>query len=97
MDADDTLLICKDDVPTKVTEKAQKAFQKIHKWCQANKLNINMDKTKYMIVRHMKVQHEPELKIGQGKINTVHHYEYLGIILDDKLSMNEYLDVRGRP
>ena len=41
----------------------------------------------------MKVQHEPELKVEHLKINMVHQYEYLGITLDDKLSMNEYLDV----
>ena len=93
MYADDTLLIFKGENPAVVTEKAQKAFQKVQKWCEANKLNINMDKTKYMLIRHMKVQHEPEFKIEQGKINTVHQYDYLGMTLDDKLSMNEYLDV----
>ena len=54
---------------------------------------MNIDKTKYMIVRHMKIQHEPELKMEHLKINMVHQYEYLGMTLDDKLSMNEYLDV----
>ena len=93
MYADDTLLICKDGNPDKVTEKAQKALQRVYNWCQANKLTINVDKTKYMIVRYMKVQHEPELKIKQMKINTVRHYEYLGMTLDDKLTMNDYLDV----
>ena len=93
MYADDTLLICEDENHTKVTDKAQKALQIVHKWCQANKLNINADKTKYMIVRHMKVHHEPELKIERVKINTVHQYEYLGMTLDDRLSMNDYLDV----
>ena len=85
MYADDTLLICKDETPTKV--------KMVYKWCQANKLSINIEKTKYMIVRHMKVQHEPEIQIDQTKINTVHQYEYLGMILDDRLSMNDYLDV----
>ena len=42
-----------------------------------------MDKTKYMVVRHMKVQHEVEFQIGQGKINIVRQYEYLGMTLDD--------------
>ena len=92
MYADDTLLVCKDQNPVKVTEKAQKAMSKIHKWCQANKLNINLDKTKYMIVRHMKVHHEPEFKLEQFNLSTVHQYEYLGMTLDDRLTMNDYLD-----
>ena len=85
MYADDTLLICKDENPSRVTDKAQKALQKVYKWCQANKLTMNIDKTKFMIVRHMKVQHEPELKMEQMKITTVRHYEYLGMTLDNNL------------
>ena len=46
-----------------------------------------------MIVRHTKVHHEPKLKVEQVKINTVHQYEYLGMTLDDLLSMNDYLNV----
>ena len=90
--ADDTLLLCKDQDPHKVTEKAQKAVLRIYKWCQANKLNINLEKTKYMIVRHIKVQHELVFKLEQFRLNTVHQYEYLGMILDDKLTMNDHLD-----
>ena len=91
MYADDTLLISRDENPNVVTEKAQNAMMKISKWCQANKLSINLDKTKYMIVRHMKV-HEPNFEIGKTKLSTVHQYEYLGMILEDKLSRNDYLD-----
>ena len=93
MYADDTLLIFEDENPAKVTDKAQKALQMVYEWCQANKLHINIDKTKYMIVRHTKVHHEPKLKVEQVKINTVHQYEYLGMTLDDLLSMNDYLNV----
>ena len=46
MYADDTLLIFEDENPAKVTDKAQKALQMVYEWCQANKLHINIDKTK---------------------------------------------------
>ena len=45
-----------------------------------------------MLVKHTKVSYEPRLKIGDYKIGTVCLYEYLGMILDDKLTMNHYLD-----
>ena len=34
----------------------------------------------------------PNFIVQGNKISTVHQYEYLGILLDDKLSMNNYLD-----
>ena len=92
MYADDTLLMCKASDINTVMENAQKAFQKMSVWCEANKLSINAKKTKYMVIRHTKAPHEPNFEIQGNRISTVHHYEYLGMLLDDKLSMNDYLD-----
>ena len=92
MYADDTLLMCKaSDIDT-VTEKAQIIFQKMSLWCEANKLSVNADKTKYMVIRHTKAPYEPNFIVKENKISTVHQYEYLGKLLDDKLSMNNYPD-----
>ena len=93
MYADDTLLICNDTDINKVTEKAQTAFQNMAAWCDANKLTINVDKTKFMIIKHNKTQTEPTFVSNCNRISTVHQFEYLGFCLDDKLSINEYLDV----
>ena len=61
-------------------------------WCEANKLSINAEKNKYMVIRHTKAPQEPNFSVQGEKISTAHHYEYLGILLDDKLAMNDYLD-----
>ena len=92
MFADDTLLISKAETIEEVTAKAEQNLRKMSNWCQANKLSINYGKTKFMTM-HTKIPNEPELNLEQSKISTVHQYEYLGMILDDKLSMNKYLDV----
>ena len=92
MYADDTLILSKSDNIDDVTSKAKVALGKIMRWCEANKLSINYKKTKYMIVKHTKVPAEPSLEIGDIKINSVQQYEYLGMLLDDKLTMNEYAD-----
>ena len=93
MYADDTLLLCKDKDINVVTVKAQKALTNLTSWCEVNKLTINFEKTKYMIVKHVK-SHDPNVISMHNKvISTVHQYEYLGMILDNKLTMNEYLDV----
>ena len=93
MYADDTLLMCKADDINMVTVKAQKIFNKMTTWCEANKMTINVEKTKYMVIRPTKPPNEPSFNANQTKLSTVHHYEYLGFLLDDKLSMNDYLDV----
>ena len=61
-------------------------------WCEGNKLTINRGKTKFMLVKHTKVSCESQVRIGNYKLGTVSSYEYLGIVLDDKLSMNDYLE-----
>ena len=93
MYADDTLLISKAENMVEVHEKAQKALQSISNWCSANRLSLNLAKTKYMVIKHNRVNNETELKLNGHTINNVHQYEYLGMVLDDKLAMNNYLDV----
>ena len=93
MYADDTLLISKAETIEEVTAKAEQNLRKMSNWGQANKLSINYGKTKFMTIKHTKIPNEPELNLEESKISMVHQYEYLGMILDDKLSMNEYLDV----
>ena len=57
-----------------------------------NKLTVNRVKTKFMLVKHTKVFDETHIKMGDYKLGTVHSYDYLGVVLDDKLSMNAYLE-----
>ena len=92
MYADDTLILSKSDNVEEVTSKAKETLGKIMRWCEVNKLTINYKKTKYMVVKHTKIPAEPCIEIGDVKISTVQQYEYLGVLLDDKLSMNEYAD-----
>ena len=92
MYADDTLILSKSDNVEDVTAKAKSAMGKIMTWCEMNKLSINYKKTKYMIVKHTKVPAEPNLEIGHVKIGTVRQYEYLGMLLDDTLTLNPYAD-----
>ena len=93
MYADDTLLLNKSNDINEVTVKAQNALTKMSKWCEANKLTINLGKTKYMVVKHVKNSQPVEIKLNANVVSTVHQYEYLGMVLDDRLTMNEYLDV----
>ena len=44
-----------------------------------------------MIIKHTKVPNEPTLIVEKINISTVNQYEYLGVVLDDKLTLNKYL------
>ena len=70
-------------------------MQSMSNWCHANKLSINLAKIKFMVIKHTKVDAEPALLLDNCKIGTVQQYEYLGMVLDSKLAMNNlnYLDV----
>ena len=92
MYADDTLIVCKSNNLEIVAEKIQKALTQMCNWCTANKLSINFSKTKYMTIKHTQTNIEPPVRVNNINIGTVNTYEYLGMILDTKLSMNEYVD-----
>ena len=92
MYADDTLPVCESDNIDFVTMKTGLAFESMQRWCNANKLSINFTKMKYMIIKHTKVPNKSTLIVEKNNINTINQYEYLGVVLDDKLTMNKYLD-----
>ena len=54
MYADNTLLISKADNINEVMSKAQKALQSMSNWCHANKLSINLAKTKFMVINTLR-------------------------------------------
>ena len=94
MYADDTLIVTKSEDIHEAAIKAELALEKIMSWCEVNKLSINFKKTKYMSIKHTKEAAEPNLSTKNGHtIGSVQQYEYLGMLLDNKLSMNEYVDV----
>ena len=59
------------------------------KWCTDNYLELNVKKTKEMIVdfRKLPADHAP-LLINNEIVECVHEYKYLGTIIDDKFNFN---------
>ena len=92
MYADDTLIVCKSNDIDIVTSCVHDALNKMYTWCTANKLSLNLSKTIHLTVQHSKPDHEPVVYVNNKCISTVKTYEYLGMLLDNKLSMNEYID-----
>jgi len=84
--ADDTALVCRcvnDDI---VYRQEVTTFVT---WCAVNYLELNVKKTKEMIVdfRKLPVEHAP-LYINNDIVECVQQYKYLGTIIDNKFSFN---------
>lgn len=61
-------------------------------WCKENYLLLNAVKTKEIIIdfRILKETVHP-ISIEDQIVETVHHYKYLGITIDDKLNWHEHI------
>lgn len=93
MFADDTLIyITTDRVEVAIERINQDLSLLFKKLCQ-NKLKLNINKTKAMILTNKKYNDdEIEISINEGKIEIVDNIKYLGVVIDNKLKMNKNID-----
>ena len=92
--ADDTLLIEQGDTSESSYTACQVRLKEVETWCNLNRLSINVDKTKSMAIhsRNINAEFVPSLEIAGSKLQNVSKYEYLGVIMDDKLNMNNHIE-----
>ena len=71
-------------------------FEEVHrftKWCKDNFLDLNVKKTKEMIIDFRRNPSKiSDLFIDDSKVERVDEYKYLGTVLDSKLSFNSNTD-----
>ena len=92
MYADDTTLYC--NIDQNVSEEViNNKLSKVSQWLAANKLSINVTKTKYMVFHlHKKVVTYPDLQLNGNKIERVTQFNFLGLILQSNLSCNKHVN-----
>lgn len=62
-----------------------------------NKLNINVNKTIYMIIaQRLKKKTDLVLKIGDSKLSEIDKYKYLGLHINNNLDWAEHINVVTR-
>ena len=90
--ADDTYTIVKASNTTEPKCETNALLSRIEQWSSANKLTINMDKTKALIIspKLNKTVKNITLSITNFLIQVVNSFKYLGVILDNKLSFKDY-------
>jgi hypothetical protein len=67
----------------------------LFQWLAWNKLKLNMQKTKYMVITFKK--NVPvnlfKVKIGDTDLECVKHMNYLGVVIDDNLKFNKNMEM----
>ena len=92
MYADDTTLYCNIN-QTITAETINKELIKISQWLGANKLSLNVAKTKFMVFHASKKSViYPELQINGNNIERVTQFNFLGLILESNLSWNKHIN-----
>lgn len=91
--ADDTVLISKCTNIHEGILKTNEDLQNMYKWMNVNKLKLNIEKTKCMLLSKNETNYNlNEIKIGEKNIEQVKIMKYLGVLIDDKLKMNEQIE-----
>ena len=97
MCADDTTLYCcLEDIQSDNKEQVlNNELQRVHSWLNANKLSLNVRKTKYMIFRKYKSNDigELNLRISNDTIEHVNEFNFLGLHLNSKLNWDTHLNI----
>jgi hypothetical protein len=70
-------------------------LQKVSMWLKANKICINIKKTKYILFSYRRNAHFPCIKIGDGLIEETNSAKFLGIIIDKNLTFKEHISYIG--
>ena len=91
--ADDTFLALEGDNPKSLQKKTNSELYKVSKWFSANKLTLNVSKSKFMIVKrsNKKLGNKFVLKFNGKKMEQCTSYKYLGVHLDENLNWKTHV------
>ena len=96
--ADDTTFQVSDVNLEELFVKANCELEKASIWFKANKLTLNVKKTKFMLFSDKNLQTQLELRIGGRSIEQVgtgcneKYFKFVGHVLDDKLSWEGHVE-----
>ena len=94
--ADDTGKFNHDKDLKTLISKSKAMLEKLKLWFKSNKLTLNIDKSSYVIFhnRNKKIcSYANEIKIGDQVIKRQESAKYIGMILDEKLTWNEHVNM----
>ena len=91
--ADDTVLSLSCQNLKQLNKKTAVELDKIYKWLVANRLTLNVKKSKFMIITRKRVQkHNFKLKLNGTPLERCSSYKYLGLNFGEKLNWKMHVD-----
>ena len=95
MYADDTTIYFNQEVFPKINRSTSinMELEKLSIWLKLNKLTLNVEKNKYMIFRKRRKIDYLSLKINNNEIANVNQFCFLGIIIDENLTMQNHVEM----
>ena len=96
MYADDTSLTVASDNANIVERQMNHDICEVHTWLKANKLNLNITKTKYTIIasrhRTRRLGHQFRIEIYNQSLKREKLYKYLGIQMDESITWKDHIN-----
>jgi hypothetical protein len=96
MFADDNTLHSNDKTIDTVQQSLQQGLDIVQDWCQKNKMVLNPEKTKSMVVatrqKHQRQQLVLNLNINSVPVEQVQEHKVLGVILDNELNWHSHIN-----
>ena len=66
-------------------------LQKVYNWLASNRLSLNMDKSKFMLISNKKRIFPLSLNINELQLKECDSYKYLGIFIDKNLTWQAHV------
>ena len=91
--ADDTNIYCKSDNFSTLVKRVNTELKLVKKWLDVNKLSLNSEKTNFIVFLFSttSVPTDKIIKIGKKHIKRVKFVKFLGLLLDEHLSLKYHL------
>ena len=88
--ADDSTLHINFNKKVDISYQINNELEAINNWLRTNKLYLNVNKTKYMIINNRDKPPDLNLRIGNSIIERCDVHKFLGVHIDDRLTFNTH-------
>ena len=89
---DDMLIMLRHENIDAMYTDVQNKLNSVVKLCDHNKFTINLNKMKFMLVSSTNVSTNRKVHTGTESLATLKNYEYLGMVMGNKLDMSHHVD-----
>lgn len=90
--ADDTNLFLSHQDPDHLVTTVNIELDKLTQWIRANRLSLNLQKTKYMLFSNSLVSLPGNIIFGDSPLDKVSDIKFLGVTIDDKFSWRLHIE-----